>query len=505
MKNIQATVLVFAAAACLAQPSPQSAKQLRKQEARLRKELEPAYKKWREEDVLYIITDEEKQAFTRLSTDEEREQFVEQFWLRRDPTPDTSENEFKEEHYRRIAYANERFASGIPGWKTDRGRIYIVFGPPDEVDPHPSGGAYQSPIEEGGGQITTYPFEKWRYRYIEGIGNDVNIEFVDPTMTGEYRMTMDPSEKNALAHVPTTGTRPQPPPGSANFFERQRVFVDLQRATAARFRDLEATVNSTLRFNTLPMSVRADYIRITDATVLSNITLQFDRKDLQFQRKDTISSATVNLYARITSLSRRVVNVFEDVVTVDGPTGWSVYQKSVPLPPGVYRLNIVAKDIVGGNIGTHEMVLDVPRFEEDKLASSSLILADLIEKVPTTNIGTGQFVIGDTKVRPRLNQIFGRDEKLGIYQQFYNFGADGKTRKPSGSIQYQIVKAGSEQPSLDYTEDISTISGASARQVTVEKLLSIATLDPGQYTLKMRVTDKIRDQTVTGTASFTVR
>ncbi len=144
-------------------------------------------------------------AFKQFATDEEREQFVEQFWLRRDPTPDTVENEYKEEHYRRIAYANEHYASGIPGWKADRGRIYITYGPPDEIDSHPSGGTYQRPSAEGGGETSTYPFEDWRYRYIEGIGSDINIEFVDTTMTGEYRMTMDPSEKDALLYVPGAG------------------------------------------------------------------------------------------------------------------------------------------------------------------------------------------------------------------------------------------------------------------------------------------------------------
>src|SRR5579862_4718960 len=109
---------------------PMTDKQRKKQEQKLRKELETPYRKWMNEDVVYIITDEEKSAFKRLSTDDERQQFIEQFWLRRDPTPDTEENEFKEEHYRRIAYANERYASGIPGWKTDRGRTYIMYGPP---------------------------------------------------------------------------------------------------------------------------------------------------------------------------------------------------------------------------------------------------------------------------------------------------------------------------------------------------------------------------------------
>src|SRR5581483_3076426 len=171
---------------------PLTEKQRRKKEEKLRKELETPWKKWLNEDVVYIITDEERKAFKQLNTDEEREQFVEQFWLRRDPTPDTEENEYKEEHYRRIAYANDHYASGIPGWKTDRGRIYIAYGPPDEIDSHPSGGSYERPYEEGGGETSTYPFEDWRYRYLDGVGTNIVIEFVDTTMSGEYRISIDP-------------------------------------------------------------------------------------------------------------------------------------------------------------------------------------------------------------------------------------------------------------------------------------------------------------------------
>jgi GWxTD domain-containing protein len=517
---------------------PMTEKQRKAQEKKLRKELETPYKKWLNEDVTYIITDEERKAFRNFQTDEERQQFVEQFWLRRDPTPDTEENEFKEEHYRRIAYANERYASGIPGWKTDRGRIYITYGPADEVESHPSGGTYERPIEEGGGTTSTYPFEKWRYRWIEGIGTNVEIEFVDPTMTGEYRMTMDPSEKDALLYVPNAGltlyeqmglssktdrfnrtdgthlgTGAQPLPASMNEFERLEQFAKLQKPPVVKFKDLEAAVSSTIRFNTLPMKVRTDFIKVTDSTVLSNVTVLFERKDLQFQQKEGVSKATINLYGRITTMSRRVVNVFEDVVGVEVPTdllqkamnGSSIYQKSVPLPPGMYRLNVVAKDIVGGNMTSYEVALNVPHFEEDKLASSSLILADLIEKVPTRSIGTGQFVIGDTKVRPRISDTFDRNEKLGIYQQFYNFAADEKTKKPSGSVEYQIVKNGSDKPVLDYTEDIASLEGSSAQQVTVVKLLPLASLEPGQYSLKMKVVDKTRNEVLTPTATFTVK
>jgi GWxTD domain-containing protein len=517
---------------------PMTDKQRKKQEAKLRKELETPYRKWLNEDVTYIITDEERQAFKRLNTDDEREQFIEQFWLRRDPTPDTEENEFKEEHYRRIAYANEHYASGIPGWKTDRGRIYITFGPPDDIESHPSGGTYDRPYEEGGGTTSTYPFEQWHYRYIEGVGSNIQIEFVDTTMSGEYHMTMDPSEKDALLYVPGAGltlaeqmgtadktqrfnrtdgthlgTGNSPLPVSMQEFERIEQFAKLQKPPAVKFKDLEAAVSSSIRFNTLPFKVQANYIRITDSTVLTTVTILIDRKDLQFSQKDNVAKSTVNIFGRITSIAGRVVNTFEDPAVIEVPVnmlgkaieGSEIYQKAIPLPPGMYRLNVVCKDIVGGNMTTYPMALNVPHFDEEKLASSSLILADLIEKVPTTSIGSGQFVIGDTKVRPRLNDTFSRDEKLGIYTQFYNFTPDEKTKKPNGSIQYQITKNGSDQPVLDYTEEVSSMPGASAQQVTVEKLLPLQSLEPGLYTLKMRVTDKSDNQVLTPSATFTIK
>jgi len=516
---------------------PLSEREKRKREEKLRKELETPFRKWLNEDVAYIITDEERQSWKRLATDEEREQFIEGFWLRRDPTPDSQENEFKEEHYRRIAYANERFASGIPGWKTDRGRIYIAFGPADEVESHPSGGTYERPIEEGGGTTSTFPFEKWRYRWIEGIGNDVNIEFVDPTMTGEYRMTMDPSEKDALLYVPnagltlyeqmgmssktdrfsrTDGTRlgtgNQPLPMRMNQFERLHQYAMLQKAPQIKFKDLEAAVSSVVKYNLLPLKVRADYMRMTNSTIMTNITAQLERKDLQFQDKEGVSKAVVNLYGRITSMSRRVVNVFEDVVSAEIASdllqeyvkGSALYQKSIPLPPGTYRLNLVVKDIIGGNMTNYEMALSVPRYEEEKLAMSSIVLADVIEKVPTKSIGTGQFVIGASKVRPRLGETFKRGEKMGIYVQFYNFAPDEKTQKPNASVEYEVVKNGNNQKIFEFSEEVAKVDGASATQYTVEKILPLQDLEPGEYTLRMKVTDKSNNTTLTPTATFKV-
>ncbi len=515
---------------------PMTEKQRKANEARLKKELETPYKKWLNEEVVYIISDEERKAFSKLETDEERQQFIEQFWLRRDPSPDTEENEFREEHYRRIAYANERYASGIPGWKTDRGRIYVQYGPPDENDSHPSGGTYDRPIEEGGGTTSTFPFEKWRYRYIDGIGNDIEIEFVDTTMTGEYHMTMDPSEKDALTNVPgagltlyeqlgltdksdrftrTDGTRlgtgNMPMPAKMNQFDRLDQFAKLQKPPSVKFKDLEALVSSSIKYNLLPMKVRTDYIPITDSSVLTNVTVQFNRKDLQFKQKEGLSQASVNIYARITTMTRRTVQVFEDVVTVDVPSellqqavnGSSIYQKTIPLPPGRYRLNVVAKDIVGGNTTNYEQAIDVPLVDEDHLGNSSLILADLIEKVPSKNIGVGQFVIGTSKVRPRVSESFSRTEKMGIYIQLYNFQTDETDRKPDGTIEYKVYKVGQTEPVKEFSEEVKDVS-SSAAQVVIEKVLPLQDLEPGQYTIKIKVMDKRRNQTVTPTASFTI-
>jgi GWxTD domain-containing protein len=521
---------------------PLTDKQKKAKEKQLRKELETPYKKWLNEDVAYIITDEERTAFKRLNTDEEREQFIEQFWLRRDPTPDTVENEYKEEHYRRIAYANDHYASGIPGWKTDRGRIYIMYGPADEIESHPSGGTYERPQEEGGGTTSTFPFEQWRYRYLEGIGTNIIIEFVDTTMSGEYRMTMDPSEKDALLYVPgagltlseqmglstktdrfnrTDGTHLGTPlggqPESMNEFSRLEQFAKLQKPPAIKYKDLEASVNTRITFNILPMRVQVDYIRVTNSTVIANITILFENKDLQFANKEGVQRAEAHILGRITSMTRRPINTFEDPITIDAPKEMlqhftaqqSIYQKSVPLTPGRYRLNIVAKDVIAGNMNNYEIALDVPHYDDEKLAESSLILSDIIEKVPTKSIGQGMFVIGDTKVRPRLgdntiHSSFKRDEKMGIYQQFYNFGLDEKTHKPNAEIQYEIVKSGSNEKIIDFTEPVSSIPGASGSQVTIEKLLPLKTLAPGQYELKMKVIDKIRNQTLTPSAKFTI-
>ncbi len=506
----------------------------RRQKA-IQKEMESPYKKWLSEEVPYIITSEERAAFKKLSTDDEREQFIENFWERRNPNPGSPENEFKEEYYRRIAYANEHFASGIQGWRTDRGRIYIMYGPADEVDSHPSGGSYLRPQEEGGGETSTYPFEQWRYRYIDGIGTNIILEFVDPTMSGEYHLTMDPGEKDALLHVPnagltdmesmgmaskadrfsrtdgmTIGQSMTGTPESMNEFTRLDLYAKIWSPPAVKFNDLRAVVTSKISAQLLPFDVRTDFLRVTDETVLTPITLQVAYRDLQFQNKDGVMHGVMDIYGQVTSLGGRNVNTFEKSLVLDVPEHEfqhflerkAVYQEAIPLRPGRYKLSLVLKDNLSGHMGSMEIGLVVPRFDENKLSNSSLILADLIQPLPTNQVGTGPFVIGGTKVRPSVNQTFTRDQKLGIYMQVYNLGLDAKTHKPSLDVEYDLLKDGKSL--LAQPEDEAKLKDAS-QQFTLEKQMPLSVLQPGKYTVQIKVTDKINKQTLLPSTTFEVQ
>jgi len=517
-------------------PAPQKLdREHKKKLKRAEKELEGPYKQWLSEDVIYIISPEERSAFLQLETNEEREQFIEQFWLRRSSNPDLPDNDFKEEHYRRIAYANEHYASGIPGWKTDRGHMYIVWGPPDEVETHPTGGTYDRPTEEGGGSTTTYPWERWRWRYIADIGENVEMEFVDPTGSGEYHLTMDPSEKDALLHVPGAGlsqleqmglasktdrfTRSDGTflpktlggtPASMDEFNRLEMFAKAFKPPEVKFKDLEALVTSRLVRDQMHFAWRTDFLKVTNDTVLVPVTVQIPNNQLSFQSKEGVHSATINIFGRVTTLTGRVVQTFEDSVSRDFPDSLfqqslklqSIYQKAVPLRPGLYRLDLVVKDVHSGNVGVTNSRLAVPHYEDEKLESSSLILADQIEHVPAKQIGTGQFVLGSSKVRPRLDGDFTPNEKLGIYMQVYNLKPDEKTHKSSATFQFTVKKGDAQVMQFKETSEGMKQTG---EQVTIERLLPLATLVPGKYALEVIATDGHSNQSITRTAEFTVK
>jgi len=515
-----------------------------KQQKMLKQELKSEYKKWLDEDVKWIITDEEIKAFKSLSNDEERENFIEQFWLRRNPNPDSPENEYREEHYQRIEYSNEHFAAGKPGWRTDRGHIYIAFGKPDNIDAHPSGGNYERPMEEGGGSTSTFPFEIWHYRYLEGIGDNIDIEFVDTCMCGDYHMTIDRSEKDALKNVPgggpslfeqmgqakqtdrfTNGLEQLPTgPNSAmqqgKEFDRLSQYAKLLAAPPIKFKDLEAYISEhkILTGPIFPFDVRTDYVKITNDTVLVPITLQIKNRDLTYNTKDGVATGTVNILGRVTTLTGRIAQTFEDTVKVESLPDQlalakdrsSVYWKSLPLRPGLYKVDIVIKDINSpDHVGIWERSVNVPKYDDDKLSASSLILADDMRRVPSKDVGAGNFVIGNTFIRPRVSSnpsipvTFHRGQSLNFWMQVYNLGIDEQSKHNGATIEYSILDTASNKLIVSKQEKTLDMS-PNADQITVEKSMPLASLQPGKYKVSITVNDGVSKQQIAESAPFVV-
>jgi GWxTD domain-containing protein len=524
-------VLAAASLSGVAQDPRQSQQDPMEKPRNVKPELKKAYKDWLEKDVTYVITDEERKAFKKLATDDERERFIEEFWRRRDPDPDTDENEFKEEYYERIAYANEHFASGMPGWKSDRGRIWIMYGKPDERETHPMGGNYERPSYEGGGNTTTYPFETWFYRYLPGVGSGVEIEFVDPTGSGEYRIARNPNEKDALLMIPGGGLTLSEQlglsdkadrisgiggVGTANYqreqdspFSRLQLLADLSRPPQVKFNDLASAVNTgVIEENPLNFDIRVDFFRQSDERVITALTIQTSNKDLVFQDSGGLQQARINIFGRITSVAGRRAGVFEDPVITTATTEElseakdrkSAYQKAIALAPGTYKVDVIVRDVTSGATGVRHVGFTVPRYDPQKLSTSTLVLAAKLESL-IDQPAVGQFVIGQTKVIPNVSGIYQKGQPVGVYLQVYNAGIDQTTLRPSVDVEYALLKDGKELGKQ--AEDWRGMSD-SGQRLTLARLIDTRQLQPGEYELAVRIRDRVSGQALAPSAKFTV-
>ncbi len=497
-----------------------------------RKETAEIYQNWLSKDVRYIITSEEKKAFKQLKTDDERENFIENFWRRRDPNPDTEENEYREEYYERIAYSNEHFTSGKPGWMTDRGRIYIAWGKPDSVESRPMGGQYDRPIYEGGGSTTTYPYETWFYRNLDGVGSGVEIEFVDPSGTGEYRIATNPNEKDALLFVPGAGSTTREALGldnrgdrisgiSANSYAREQdspfrrleIRNALDRPPSVKYGDLQGILDEDsplIDNNPLEFDLRVDFFRQSDNRVITTFTLQTDNKELVFKDSGGIQTARLNVFGRITAVTNRRAGIFEDSVIASATSGdlaetkeqKSVYQNARTLEPGNYKVQVIVRDVVSGNKGIRSIGFEVPKYDDDKLGTSTLILASKLRTTDDRDIGA-RFVIGDAKVIPNLSGVFKQGQQVGIYMQVYNAKIDETTLRPAVDVEYVLMKNGKQL--LTQKEDWSGLSD-SGQRLTLARLLPTAQLEPGDYQIKINIKDNVgKDvRSINPEAKFTI-
>jgi GWxTD domain-containing protein len=523
-----ATVLLLVSFS-LSSLAQQTQRNPEEQPRKVKQELKKAYVEWIN-DVDIILTQSERDAWKKLATDEEREQFIKIVWDSRDPNPDTEENEFKEQFYERIAYANEHFTSGKAGRLTDRGRIYIKFGKPDEIESHPAGGTYERQPWEGGGSTSTYPFERWFYRNIPNVRSGVELEFVDPTGTGEYRLARNPDEKDALIHVPGAGptidelygfgrsdrvanlggfgrvnyTRAQDSP-----FEVMDLLYSLERDQPVA-RNLVGTTIPTpiVDDNAISFETQLNYFRQSDNRVLTVLTVQTDNDQLSFTNNGGLETAYLNIFGWITTVAQRRAGKFEDSVTTSATAEElstirarkSAYARTFILEPGRYKVDVIVRDTKSGAAGMRQVGFVVPEYPADRLSASSIVLAAKLENMESGAAIT-PFVIGKTKVIPNLSGTFHRSQPIGVYLQVYNAAIDQTTLRPAADAEYVLLKNGKEI--ARHIEDWRQINDAGQR-LTLSRLIDSRTLEPGEYQIQVRIRDQISGETITPSATFTI-
>jgi GWxTD domain-containing protein len=519
-------VFLFCAVSPFAQGTP--SQEPRTKPIKAGGELKDAHKKWLAQDVSIIITDAERKAFLALRTDEERENFIAIFWQNRDPNPDTEENEYREEYYERIAYANQHFTSGIPGWKTDRGRIYIRWGKPDSIESRPSGGSYDRPSYEGGGSTTVYPFETWFYRHLEGVGDGIEVEFVDPTGTGEYRIARSPDEKDALSNIPGAGlktaellfgtkadrltnTNPGFQRAQDSLFERMYRLSRLEMAPAAKGTPGWVVFDESAKLlneNPLEVGHRIDFFRLSDDRVMVAFTVQTDNRDLKFEPVGGLETAKLNIFGRITTVSGKRTGIFEDSVTTNALRSdlaslkdrKSIYQKTIALSPGVYRIDLAVRDIATGNLGIVRQGFTVPKYDDQKLSTSTMVLASRLHATDPADAGS-RFVIGGAKVVPNLSAVYKQGQDVGVYLQVYNAGIDQTTLRPNVDVEYILTAGGKEV--LKQTEDWMGLSDAGQR-LTLARMIGTGSLPLGEYEIKVLVRDRVGGQVIENKSKFEI-
>jgi GWxTD domain-containing protein len=343
---------------------PTSKQHLDKAIARL---LEPA-RLWLTEDVADIISPEERCAFLLLRTDQEQDQFVEQFWSRRAPDPKSLYNGFKQEHYERIVFANEKFTDQIPGWQTDRGRAYVTFGPPDSIESYRSAEITGRPPEEGN-ETVQYSWEAWHYKHIEGVRENLELDFVDPSGSGDYRLSMPAEERDELIFAPRYNLGYSPRLlGDGESAESIEMYVGPTPTPLVRYKDLEAVVVSRIVRDEIRINHRIEFLKATHVTTLARILVYPPGGHARPPNNDRDSSAGFEVFGRLSKPSGWVVETFENKISLversDSVQDQPNCQFNVAIAPGTYRLAIAVKNTVTGETGVLHATINAPSYEE---------------------------------------------------------------------------------------------------------------------------------------------
>lgn len=499
-------VVVAARQTMASQESEKS--ELKEHENKLFERLSPLYQAWLSQDVVWIITPAERRAFLQMANDEDRDQFIEEFWTRRNPNPQSEENTFEEEHYRRILYANQHFGTFVPGWKTDRGKIYVAWGPPDEIESHPTGGVCSNASGAGKTFSTKLPWDTWHYRNLVGVGENVSLDFAyregaDKSLPmGDYLM-MDPCS------APGSPMPPDPESVSVSLEAVAEAAIQpmrggIQMAPPIKFKDLEALSSSRIVRDQIKIKYQTASVRATDFTGIVSIAIEIPEVQILPLQSSGMKLAQVNVFGRIlNSDSGRVIETFEDIIISErgGQDGMLTtkmverYEHDALLRAGTYRLNLAVKDVASGSVGIVSDDLVVPWYGGGRLETSSLILGDRTER-------EFEMKSGIPEVRPRLSgEVAGRGA-LDMFMQVYGLKVDEKSHANNAAIIYTLRTEGREVwREVATTEEL----GQRGEEVTIERALPVSSLSRGKYRLQIEIDDHAAGRIVSREGEFVVK
>jgi hypothetical protein len=316
------------------------------------------------------------------------------------------------------------------------------------------------------------------------------------------------------------GTGPLSNGEQSKEFDRIELSAKIFAPPPIKFSDLDNFISEHKLLNgpVFPFDVRTDFVKVTDNTVLVPITVQLKNRDITFVTKDGVSKGFVNILIKVTTLTHKTVQSDESTVQVEEPAELlqkaqdrkSVYWKALPLLPGLYRLDIAIKDVNNkDHVGLYGTSLEVPTFHDEKLATSSLILADEMNTVSSREIGAGSCVIGNTHICPRVTPNratpvnFKRSQQLNFWMQVYNLGINEATKSNEATVIYQIIDTTTNTVVFEKQLESKDL-GAHSDQLTVEKTLPMAGLQPGKYKVTIKINDTISKQEIAQSAPFVV-
>ncbi len=493
--------------------------------SRLQKDLPQFYKDWLAKDVIYIITPKEKEVFLELRTEKERDIFVQAFWKQRDPTPGTPANEFKEEHYRRISYANEHFGreTSRPGWMTDRGKIYILLGPPQDISAFEGGTfvhpvtiwSYQGKPEYGLPSYFDIAFYKRR-----GMGEYI---LYSPTLDGPMSLLInyrgDPIDVSSayqqlrkynvrLAEVSLSLI-----PGESLSFGQPSLASDMLIGQLSSLPEkvVDATyAEALLKFkDVIEVEYTANYIGseslasvIQDDSGIFFVHYSVQPDKLSVLSDDKDFRLDFDLNGIVTDLNGNLVFQYDRTFPLQFTAGQIqdigktavVIQDAIPLVPGEYKFSLLMKNTASKEFTSFEKMITIPDTSSSGFGISPLLLGYKIEKIPLLPRVNKPFRVSDLQISCQARNVFHPKEGLVVF--FQMFGLPESLRQ-NGRLEFAFFRQDQE-----FKKEERRLAEIAQRNVFQE--FSLQEFPPDYYSIRVSVLDEQSRALVAAKADFEV-